>query len=643
MFVLFITTFLIVFVIKLLFWMTLLVVLMALPTLTYAQIFINYIGINIDYNNQTLTQIMNITGNQLVIPIYQYCSQGGYVTVNTYLDPLSNLGITSAALIMYNGSIVSTPINYSPKYVSANVNCSLPIYGLYLSIGSYGQYPLEALVIPGSNMTYVLTQGSMNISIPLTPGLNYLFALVRVISILPARASINNYLTAQLNTEYSNINVGSLNTYAEITTYVTYSSNVEITTNGTTYIIITPYYYTSISSMQNLILLSPSRPIIMLTGAPWIKYSYSNCTPINPGIPGITPWTSYLSYSPYCSINITTMPVDITFVDTSLQKLTCNNVFITTQNGEILSLSGSVAINPAMDRVIYLVINGIRTIGIYLDSIPASALTIQLPLVTHSGITITDELGNPVDAPLYLYANGTLLMLTNNTCVYPGNYSLYTLVNGELMSLGTRSVAQDSLLTIPVFSNYTLNISIPQQCPDLDLNLLVKYSGSQYVIPLNGNLRQEVYIPNAIIGSYIQVYLVGNGTLLYQSTLLINGSKSTSNVVLNPHVIDFTPVDLLNNEIPTATLNIGSLYYEGPGKYCVPTNSSLGMVIYGSDVYIVNITGTRVFIRVWTLGNLGVKSLLIIASLLILLLIISIIIRGLSKGGGSKDKYIVIN
>lgn len=128
-FVLFITTFLIVFVIKLLFWMTLLVVLMALPTLTYAQIFINYIGINIDYNNQTLTQIMNITGNQLVIPIYQYCSQGGYVTVNTYLDPLSNLGITSAALIMYNGSIVSTPINYSPKYVSANVNCSLPIYG----------------------------------------------------------------------------------------------------------------------------------------------------------------------------------------------------------------------------------------------------------------------------------------------------------------------------------------------------------------------------------------------------------------------------------------------------------------------------------------------------------------------------------
>lgn len=43
------------------------------------------------------------------------------------------------------------------------------------------------------------------------------------------------------------------------------------------------------------------------------------------------------------------------------------------------------------------------------------------------------------------------------------------------------------------------------------------------------------------------------------------------------------------------------------------------------------------------LGNLGVKSLLIIASLLILLLIISIIIRGLSKGGGSKDKYIVIN
>ncbi len=622
--------------------MTLLAVFMMLPTLTHAQVFINYIGININYNNKTLTQVMNITSNQLVIPIYQYCSQGGYVTINAYLDPLSNLGITTASLVMYNGSIANAPINYSPKYVSANVNCSLPIYGIYLSIGSYVQYPLEALVIPGSNMTYVLTQGSMNISIPSIPGLNYLFALVRVISLLPAKASISNYLTAQLNTEGSTINVGSLNTYAEITTYITYSSNVKITANGTTYIVITPYYYTSISSIQNLILLSPSHPIIMLTGAPWIKYSYSNCTPINPGIPGITPWTSYLSYSPYCSINITTMPVDITFVGTSLQKLTCNNVFITTQNGKILSLTGDVVINPTMDRVLYLVINGIRTISIYLDSIPVSTLAIQLPLVTYSSISITDELGNPVNIPLYLYANGTLLMLTNSTCVYPGNYSLYALVNGKLMGLGTRDVTQGSLLTIPVFSNYTLNVSIPQQCPDLNLNLLVKYGSNQYVIPLNDNLQQEVYIPNAIIGSYIQIYLVGNGTVLYQSALLINNSKSTGNVVLNPHVIDFMPVDLLNNEIPTATLSIGNLYYEGPGKYCVPINYSMGMVIYGSDVYIVNITGSRIFIRVWTLGDLGIKSLLVITGLLLLLLIILIIIRGLDKGGKSKDKYIVI-
>ncbi len=160
---------------------------MILPILSYAQVTINYMGINIYYDNHTYTEMINITSNQLIIPMYQYCSQGGNVLFNAYLDPLSNLGIVSVSLVMYNGSSLSVPvINYSPKYVSMEVNCSLPVYGIYLGISSYGPYPLEALVIPGSSITYTLTQGSMNISIPSIPGLNYLFSIIKLVSILPA-------------------------------------------------------------------------------------------------------------------------------------------------------------------------------------------------------------------------------------------------------------------------------------------------------------------------------------------------------------------------------------------------------------------------------------------------------------------------
>ncbi|WP_243678688.1 hypothetical protein [Vulcanisaeta distributa] len=126
-------------------WMVIIAIFTMLPILGYAQITINYIGVSIYYSNQTYTETINVTNNQLVIPIYQYCSQGGNVLFSAYLDPLSSLGIVSASLILYNGSSISVPvINYSPKYVSMWINCSLPIYGVYLGIGSYGSYPLEA-------------------------------------------------------------------------------------------------------------------------------------------------------------------------------------------------------------------------------------------------------------------------------------------------------------------------------------------------------------------------------------------------------------------------------------------------------------------------------------------------------------------
>lgn len=486
----------------------------------------------------------------------------------------------------------------------------------------------------------------MNISIPSIPGLNYLFSIVRLISISPAKAGIGNYLTAELGMEYSNVNIGSISTYAEIATYITYSSNVDVTVNGTTYVVITPYYYVPITNTQNLILATSSNPpIIMLTGAPWIKYHYSNCTSSNPGIPGITPWTTYLSYTPpYCTINTSVNPITINIIGASMQELRCNNVFITTGGGgSIIGLVSNLTVNPILSRALYVTISGIKTIGIYLNSIPTSTVTVSLPpLVPRSEISIIDEAGNPLNALIYLNINGTLIPLINGSCIYPGTYDVYALINGELMNLGPSTIYQGSSLKVPIFTNYTLNITILGKCPDLNLELLIKYDGNQYAIPLSGN-NQVVSIPNAVIGGQVQVELLGNGSLLYQREITINGS-SPGSLVINPRMISFTPVDLLNNALPNAVLNIGSLYYVGPGRYCVPVNSSIGMVIYGSDVYVVNITSNNVYVRVWTFGGaLGIKSLLIILGLLTLLIIIASIIKGgLSNGGSGGDEYVII-
>ncbi|WP_054853337.1 hypothetical protein [Vulcanisaeta distributa] len=185
-----------------------------------------------------------------------------------------------------------------------------------------------------------------------------------------------------------------------------------------------------------------------------------------------------------------------------------------------------------------------------------------------------------------------------------------------------------------------MHVVIPNECPDLRLELLIKYGNNQYVIPLSGS-SEDVNIPDAIISSQVQVELLGNGSLLYSRIITINNSNPEE-LVINPHIVNFAPTDLLNNELPNAILNIGDLYYVGPGKYCVPINSSIGMVIYGNDIYVVNITSGNVNVRVWTLGALGIKSLLIIFGLLTLLLIIVLMIKGLSNGGSNDDDYIVI-
>ena len=623
-------------------WIIAIALIAVFPTMAYAQVFINYINVNIHSgSNVFITQLINITSNQLVIPIDQYCS-GSNVEFTAYLDPLSNLGITSVNLILYNGTYITVPASYSPKYVSIDINCSLPIYGIYLRLGNYPPYPLEALIVPGSNMTYVLTHGSLNITVPAIPGLNYLFSLVRVISISPATASVSNYLTMPMDITYSSINIGSINTYAEIVDYITYSDNIQITANGTTYVVVTPYYYMPMNNPQSLILPTAYQPVIMLTGAPWINYLINNCTTVNMRLPKITPWTKYLLYSPQCSVNMVVNPITVRFTDRSLQELQCSNAFLIIQNGTTINLVNNVSVNPISNRRLYLVIGGVGSIPIILNSIPISTITIQVPLITRQDIRVNDLLGDPVDAVLYLNSNGTLLLFTNNTCIYPGNYDVYALINGQLMNLGVWGLEPGSSLTIPVFSNYTINAVLPQGCPGLGLELVVKYGDREYVAPLVGD-SARVVIEDAVAGSRVNLELLGNRTLLYQYALFIrNGSSNEVTVELSPHVINFVPMDLLGNELPTASLNIGGLHYVGPGRYCVPTNSSVGMVIYGNEIYIVNVTGNNLYVRVWALGPLSIKSFLTALILLMLLFLVVGILRKLGGGGKDSDKYVII-
>jgi hypothetical protein len=68
----------------------------------------------------------------------------------------------------------------------------------------------------------------------------------------------------------------------------------------------------------------------------------------------------------------------------------------------------------------------------------------------------------------------------------------------------------------------------------------------------------------------------------------------------------------------------------------------VGMVIYGNDIYIVNVTKNNLYVRIWTLGPLGIKTLLIIFVLLTLLVLIMGILRELEGGKDGSGDYVII-
>lgn len=64
-----------------------------------------------------------------------------------------------------------------------------------------------------------------------------------------------------------------------------------------------------------------------------------------------------------------------------------------------MSLTNNLTINPILTRALYVSINGIKTIGIYLNSIPTSEITVSLPpLIPRSDVSIIDEAGNSLNA-----------------------------------------------------------------------------------------------------------------------------------------------------------------------------------------------------------------------------------------------------
>jgi len=590
----------------------------ALPLLHAQSFMINYVGVDINGKNYLVS--VGLNSRYLMIPLSN-CT--GRTDVEVYVDPLSALGIDDVRVILYNGTFLDMPQEYSPKFVHMSIDCAEPVYGLYVEFGNYTPLPPVFTVIPGQNETYTLVKGSLNITIPSLPGFNYLFSSIRVITVYPGDSRVVAHYVGMLNRSVNYAELGPLKARVSITDYLIFENNFTVLANGTTYVLIQPYYYyPQISPISHM-------GYVVITGAPWINYN-TTCPPVN--APRLTPWGSAVRYI-NCSVSYSVKPILINLVGQDGGKLRCRNLYIADPKGSLYD--SSIELNPLGDRSFRLVLGGIEYGTYVLGSIPSNTVNITLPLITKSQLVITDLLGKPMEAILYVSLNGIQTMLDEYTCIYPGNYTVEAVLGGSLINLGNLYLAKNAIVRLPVInSNLTVIINPPCNST-LGLILNTRSGAESYVIE-RGVANVTVPLGYLVLGDTVNVTLTYGNHILTSRSIRANG---TGEVMLSPRTVVFEPLDILGYPI-NAELTVKGITYTGPGRYCIPASATTGFVTYRGSVYLVNLTSNYVRVRIWAIGDQGFSYVVTLSSLITLVILVLMITRWIR--GNHDDGVIII-
>gem|GEM_PF-6586097 len=581
---------------------------------------INQLGITLNHN---VTWIKYIKKNTTVIPLYHVC-YGGRVRIGLSIDPLSNLGIKNTYLIMLNGSLANiTYINYSPKYVELEVPCNF-IYGILIEIDSYKRLPLTFRLVKGYTYSFTgLNETEIEIpEIVIKDNIKYkyLFSVVEI-SVIDGDITFNSTFSGLLNTTSCNSSIDGLYLIINKYTFITYSSNIEVKSSNRFHITVESYYYNED--------INGSRGVLTIIQTSWFEIDEKDLHNLYTFLPKFSSETIFINDTYDYDFNITNVAVYVNVKN-------CSNVRVELNNEQAIADGGVMKVNPLKRPItLKLYVNDYLTSMYIINSIVSRYVEIDTELITIKDITLRDFNDRDVkNVKIILYRDGEVHYLDSDECIVPGMYGVKVIVNDEVVDLDIQSIHADTVLKLPILSP-CLNIHILNACPQLNLSLRVSSNNLVKNVLIRGEYTR-ICLSNVLMNSTLKVDLIGNNTILWSKRYVVNGE--VIDVSIKPKIVKVLVVDMFDRPVNPVTYVVGKLRYVDADKLCIPENTDIVRVLYGGDVYYINVSEGDAKLVIPRI-DMYVIILILFIAICALMFFISMTLH---KGGEDGDEIIII-
>ncbi|MFP3302913.1 MAG: hypothetical protein RXO25_03660 [Caldivirga sp.] len=570
------------------------------------------------YINGSSTLISLPVNGSLIIPLR---CMGNVANVTLVVDPRSQMGVSSALLILNNGSVRQVTGLNSPKLINTWVNCR-DTYGLVVNVANYMKIPPVLYLYNGPPLTGSFSgSGLLVINNTSPPGLTTLYSIIELM-VISGSVNPSSPFTFLVNSSKYVMDVNGVSVVINRYIYVSYTAPITFkVTNATVYYSVNVTYSIPITGMSwnGLALLSNDTLyyVVHLQGS---MSRLGNAMPVFiPGevlvrVSGLVNWAESqvsLKVNPWCSNYLT--PAQVV-------------------NGSIVAqVPSNVTLYIGDEPVANLVILGLASGG--------ASISLN-NVIMGSSLRVTTLDNYPINATVLLIGHGIYTLLRNNTCLTPGIYSIIVMSNVGYYRL--TAVVNQSLttITIPVFHVVNLNVTLTQLPPACSgVSLLLNSSTisiNRYGDVFNVTLGDVKY------GSRIMANAVVNGSVV--GSMIIRVNSSTLNVAIPIRAVSVKVTGLLNSPI-NAIVNIGGLRFHvnGSALVCAPVDANYATLYTLVGSFTAPIVNNSISVSVPYYINLNylIAILLVVTVLSLAVLIARFIGKG-RDGGGGGDVVIVV-
>jgi len=591
---------------------SLIILLATVPILAATQNYVVNYGLL--YINGSSTSISLPVNGSLVIPLR--CI-GNVANVTLVIDPRSQIGVSSAFLILNNGSVRQVVGLNSPKLINTWISCG-DTYGLVVNVASYMKIPPVLYLYNGLPLTGSFSgSGLLVINNTSLPGLTPLYSIIDLM-VIGGSVNPSSPFTFLVNSSRYVVNTNGVPIAINKYVYVSYTAPVIFkVANATVYYSVNVTYSIPATGMpwSGLAILSndSSYYVVHLQGS---MSTLSGVVPMfMPGemlvrLNGLVNWAEVqvmLSVNPWCSNYL--IPAQVV------------------NNNVVTQVPSNVTLYIGNEPVANLVVLGLA----------GGEASINLNNVITGGSLRVSTLDDyPVNATVLLLGNGIYTLLKNNTCLTPGVYSVIVMSNVGYYRF-TATVNQSlTTIRIPVFHIVNLNVTLtqlPSVCNYVSLliNSSIR-SISRYGDTFNVTLGDVKY------GSRIVANAVVNGSVVGSTMIKVN--SSTLNVTIPVRAVNVKVMGLLNSPI-NAIVNIGDLAFHinGSAVICAPIGANYATLYTPMGSFTAPIIDGSISVTVPYYINLNYLIALILVVAVLSLAVLAVKVIG---GKGNRDNGDVV-